>query len=160
MRVPTDNVSDVDLHFYAKTACDINSVNAALKVASAGPIKVILDVNELPLESIDFNHNSTLLEEENKNLAPLRDNKMESVASLQKILNKDVKLLFLYLNHNNFLYPAFDLNCSPSVINKSQAVAIDPHTKTTVKLTQKQQTNSKTQEEMCQSGKKGKENRN
>ncbi|MGB1528385.1 MAG: type I glyceraldehyde-3-phosphate dehydrogenase [Candidatus Puniceispirillaceae bacterium] len=58
VRVPTDNVSVVDLHFYAKTACDINSVNAALRAASAGPMKGILDVNELPLVSIDFNHNS------------------------------------------------------------------------------------------------------
>ena len=57
VRVPTDNVSVVDLHFYAKTACDINSVNAALRAASAGPMKGILDVNELPLVSIDFNHN-------------------------------------------------------------------------------------------------------
>ena len=57
VRVPTDNVSVVDLHFYAKTACDISSVNAALRAASAGPMKGVLDVNELPLVSIDFNHN-------------------------------------------------------------------------------------------------------
>ena len=46
------------MHFYAKTACDINSVNAALRTAAAGPMKGVLDVNELPLVSIDFNHNS------------------------------------------------------------------------------------------------------
>ena len=55
VRVPTDNVSVVDLHFYAKTACDITSVNAALSAAAAGPMRV-LDVNELPLVSVDFNH--------------------------------------------------------------------------------------------------------
>ena len=41
--------------------------------------------DEISAINIDFNHNSTLLEEENKKLAPLRDKKMESVASLQKI---------------------------------------------------------------------------
>ena len=39
--------------------------------------------------NIDFNHNNTLLEEENKKLDPLRDKKMESVAKLQK-LNLDM----------------------------------------------------------------------
>ncbi len=39
--------------------------------------------------NIDFNHNNSLLEEENKKLAPLRDRKMESAASIQK-LNLDM----------------------------------------------------------------------
>ena len=42
--------------------------------------------------NIDFNHNNTLLEEENKKLDPLRDKKMESVAKLQK-LNLDMSSL-------------------------------------------------------------------
>ena len=41
--------------------------------------------DEISAINIDFNHNNTLLEEENKKLAPLRDKKMESAASLQKI---------------------------------------------------------------------------
>ncbi len=45
--------------------------------------------DEISAVNIDFNHNNTLLEEENKKLAPLRDKKMESVASLQK-LNLDM----------------------------------------------------------------------
>ncbi len=45
--------------------------------------------DEISAVNIDFNHNNTLLEEENKKLAPLRDKKMESVASLQK-LNLDI----------------------------------------------------------------------
>ena len=57
VRVPTDNVSVVDLHFFAKNGCDITSVNDALSKAAAGPMKGVLDVNELPLVSIDFNHN-------------------------------------------------------------------------------------------------------
>jgi chromosome segregation protein len=42
--------------------------------------------------NIDFNHNNTLLEEENKKLDPLRDKKMESAAKLQK-LNLDMSNL-------------------------------------------------------------------
>ena len=45
--------------------------------------------DEISAVNIDFNHNNTLLEEENKKLAPLRDKKMESAASLQK-LNLDM----------------------------------------------------------------------
>ncbi len=45
--------------------------------------------DEISAINIDYNHNNSLLEEENKKLAPLRDKKMESVASLQK-LNLDM----------------------------------------------------------------------
>ncbi len=45
--------------------------------------------DEISAINIDFNHNNSLLEEENKKLAPLRDKKMESAASLQK-LNLDL----------------------------------------------------------------------
>ena len=45
--------------------------------------------DEISAINIDLNHNNTLLEEENKKLAPLRDKKMESVAKLQK-LNLDM----------------------------------------------------------------------
>tara|TARA_B110000211_G_scaffold148446_1_gene169075 strand:- start:363 stop:2627 length:2265 start_codon:yes stop_codon:yes gene_type:complete len=48
--------------------------------------------DDLSAVNIDFNHNNTLLEEENKKLAPLRDKKMESVAKLQK-LNLDMSNL-------------------------------------------------------------------
>ena len=48
--------------------------------------------DEISIVNIDFNHNSTLLEEENKKLAPLRDKKMESAAKLQK-LNLDMTIL-------------------------------------------------------------------
>jgi len=41
--------------------------------------------DEISAINIDLNHNNTLLEEENKKLAPLRDKKMESAAKLQKI---------------------------------------------------------------------------
>ena len=45
--------------------------------------------DEISAISIDYNHNNTLLEEENKKLAPLRDKRMESAATLQK-LNLDM----------------------------------------------------------------------
>ena len=45
--------------------------------------------DEISAINIDYNHNNTLLDEENKKLAPLRDKKMESAASLQK-LNLDI----------------------------------------------------------------------
>ncbi len=48
--------------------------------------------DEISAINIDLNHNSALLDEENKKLEPLRDKKMESVASLQK-LNLDMKSL-------------------------------------------------------------------
>ena len=48
--------------------------------------------DEISAISIDFNHNNTLLEEENKKLSPLRDKKMESAAKLQK-LNLDMENL-------------------------------------------------------------------
>jgi len=48
--------------------------------------------DELSAINIDFNHNNTLLDEENKKLSPLRDKKMESAAKLQK-LNLDITSL-------------------------------------------------------------------
>ncbi len=48
--------------------------------------------DEISAINIDFNHNSNLLEEENKKLEPLRDKKMESAANLQK-LNLDMTSL-------------------------------------------------------------------
>ena len=41
--------------------------------------------DEISAINIDFNHNNSLLDEENKKLSPLRDKKMESAAKLQKI---------------------------------------------------------------------------
>ena len=48
--------------------------------------------DEMSAINIDFNHNNSLLEEENKKLSPLRDKKMESAAKLQK-LNLDITSL-------------------------------------------------------------------
>ena len=48
--------------------------------------------DEISAINIDYNHNNTLLEDENKKLSPLRDRKMESAAKLQKI-NLDMSIL-------------------------------------------------------------------
>jgi glyceraldehyde 3-phosphate dehydrogenase len=56
MRVPTINVSVVDLTFIAKRATSKDEVNSVLKKASEGPLKGILGYVTEPLVSIDFNH--------------------------------------------------------------------------------------------------------
>ncbi|HET9048848.1 MAG TPA: type I glyceraldehyde-3-phosphate dehydrogenase [Chiayiivirga sp.] len=56
MRVPTINVSVVDLSFIAKRATSKEEIDAVVKVASEGPLKGILGYNTEPLVSIDFNH--------------------------------------------------------------------------------------------------------
>ena len=57
IRVPTINVSLVDLTFTAGRATTVEEVNQILKDAAAGALKGILNVNEDPLVSVDFNHN-------------------------------------------------------------------------------------------------------
>jgi len=57
VRVPTPNVSLVDLKFLAKRATTVEEVNGAIKAAAAGALKGILDIVEAPLVSSDFNHN-------------------------------------------------------------------------------------------------------
>ena len=58
MRVPTINVSMVDLTFIASRDTTVEEVNSILKKASEeGPLKGILAYNSAPLVSIDFNHN-------------------------------------------------------------------------------------------------------
>jgi glyceraldehyde 3-phosphate dehydrogenase len=56
MRVPTINVSVVDLAFVAKRATTVDEVNAAVKQAADSDLKGILVYNKEPLVSIDFNH--------------------------------------------------------------------------------------------------------
>jgi len=58
MRVPTINVSVVDLTFQASRNTTKEEIDQILKAASNGFLKGILDINELPLVSVDFNHNS------------------------------------------------------------------------------------------------------
>ena len=57
MRVPTINVSLVDLTFNASRDTSVEEINEILLAASNGALKGILAYNEEPLVSIDFNHN-------------------------------------------------------------------------------------------------------
>lgn len=57
MRVPTINVSVVDLSFVAKRATSNAEIDATIKEASEGKLKGILGMNTKPLVSVDFNHN-------------------------------------------------------------------------------------------------------
>lgn len=56
MRVPTINVSVVDLTFTASRPTTVDEVNGILKAASEGELKGILGYNTEPLVSVDFNH--------------------------------------------------------------------------------------------------------
>lgn len=57
IRVPTINVSIVDLSFISKRATSVDEINQIMKAASEGAMKGILDYNTAPLVSVDFNHN-------------------------------------------------------------------------------------------------------
>jgi glyceraldehyde 3-phosphate dehydrogenase len=57
IRVPTINVSVVDLAFVAKRATTVEEVNKAVKEAAQTDLKGIIEYNTEPLVSIDFNHN-------------------------------------------------------------------------------------------------------
>lgn len=58
VRVPTINVSLVDLTFEAKRSTTVKEVDDIIQKAANGPLKGILAYNEEQLVSVDFNHNS------------------------------------------------------------------------------------------------------
>jgi len=58
IRVPTPNVSCVDLTFEAARDTSIEEINAAIHAAAAGPMKGVLGVTDEKLVSMDFNHDS------------------------------------------------------------------------------------------------------
>ncbi|MCH8859216.1 MAG: aldehyde dehydrogenase, partial [Proteobacteria bacterium] len=57
IRVPTPNVSVVDLKIVAERATSVEEINEAMKKAAAGELKGVLDIVDQPLVSVDFNHN-------------------------------------------------------------------------------------------------------
>ncbi|MDQ2694783.1 MAG: type I glyceraldehyde-3-phosphate dehydrogenase [Pseudomonadota bacterium] len=87
MRVPTINVSIVDLSFIAKRDTDKKEINAILKAASEGELKGILGYNEQPLVSMDFNHDPR---------SSIYD------ASQTKVIGRLVKVLSWYDNEWGF----------------------------------------------------------
>ena len=58
MRVPTPNVSQIDLTFTPGRDTTAEELNAILKAAADGPLKGVLAYTDEPLVSIDLNHNS------------------------------------------------------------------------------------------------------
>jgi len=86
IRVPVINVSLLDLTFLAQKETSVEEINAALK-AGAEKYKGVLEINELPLVSIDFNHNPA-----------------SSIADLKqtKVIGKQVKVLAWYDNEWGF----------------------------------------------------------
>lgn len=87
MRVPTINVSVVDLVFESARATTKEEVNSIMKAASEGELKGILGYNNIPLVSHDFNHNplSSIFE-----------------SSQTKVIGKTVKALAWYDNEWGF----------------------------------------------------------
>jgi glyceraldehyde 3-phosphate dehydrogenase len=87
MRVPTINVSVVDLSFTASRETSVDEVNDLLKKASSGAMSEVLGYNTLPLVSVDFNHN-----------------KFSSVfdATQTKVMGNLVKILSWYDNEWGF----------------------------------------------------------
>ena len=57
IRVPTPNVSVVDLKFIAKRETSVEEINKAIRDAANGPLKGVLGFTDEPNVSIDFNHN-------------------------------------------------------------------------------------------------------
>lgn len=57
VRVPTPDVSVIDLKFLAKRATSVEEINDAMKRAAAGSLKGVLDIVTAPLVSCDFIHN-------------------------------------------------------------------------------------------------------
>jgi glyceraldehyde 3-phosphate dehydrogenase len=56
IRVPTPNVSVVDLKFVARRATTVEEINAAVRAAADGPLKGVLGYTDAPNVSTDFNH--------------------------------------------------------------------------------------------------------
>ncbi|HMB75817.1 MAG TPA: erythrose-4-phosphate dehydrogenase, partial [Kiloniellaceae bacterium] len=58
IRVPTPNVSLIDLTFSAGRKTSVEEVNDAIVKAAKGKLKGVLATNDLPLVSSDYNHNA------------------------------------------------------------------------------------------------------
>jgi glyceraldehyde 3-phosphate dehydrogenase len=87
VRVPTINVSLVDLTFEAKRETSVDEVNAIVKKAAEGALSHVLQYTDLPLVSVDFNGNSA---------SSIFD------ASLTKVIGTQVKVCAWYDNETGF----------------------------------------------------------
>ncbi len=87
IRVPTINVSVVDLTFVAARNTSVDEVNQVIKQAAETDLNAVLGYNELPLVSIDFNHNP---------------NSSTFDATQTKVIGNTVKVLAWYDNEWGF----------------------------------------------------------
>ena len=87
MRVPTINVSMVDLTFEAARDTSVEEVNKIMREAAEGPMKGVLQYNDEPLVSIDFNHDPA---------------SSTFDAGLTKVIGRTVKVLSWYDNEWGF----------------------------------------------------------
>jgi glyceraldehyde 3-phosphate dehydrogenase len=87
IRVPTINVSLVDLSFIAARDTTVDEINAIMKQASEGALRGILSYNTEPLVSVDYNHNPASCNFD---------------ATLTKVSGKMVKVLAWYDNEWGF----------------------------------------------------------
>lgn len=94
VRVPTINVSLVDLTFVAARTVTKAEIDAMMKEAAQSELKGILAVNEIPLVSIDFNHNPA---------SSIYD------AGLTKIVGNTVKVMAWYDNEWGFSMRMLDI---------------------------------------------------
>ncbi len=94
LRIPTPNVSIVDLTFISEKTTDAKAVNAALKAAAEGPMKGILGYEENQLVSSDF-----------------KGDKRSSIvdAPLTKVVGQSVKVLSWYDNEWGYSNRVVDL---------------------------------------------------
>lgn len=112
LRVPTINVSVVDLTFTAKRETSVKEVNEIMQKAANGPLKGILGFNEEQLVSIDFNHNSSSAI-------------FDTVGT--KVIGKLVKVLAWYDNEWGFSNRMLDvaavwMNAKQAVKDKAQTM--------------------------------------
>jgi glyceraldehyde 3-phosphate dehydrogenase len=95
IRVPTPNVSVVDLTVETEKDVTVESVNAAMKKAADGPMKGILQYCEEPLVSIDFNGN--------------KSSSIFDSLSTKVVQNNMVKILSWYDNETGYSNRVVDL---------------------------------------------------
>ena len=106
IRVPTINVSVVDFTFTTKRDTTVEEVNKIMQEAAAsGPLKGILEINDLPLVSVDFNHNPA---------SSIFD------VSQTKVIGNLVKVLSWYDNEWGFSNRMLDT--AKALMNAKQAV--------------------------------------
>jgi glyceraldehyde-3-phosphate dehydrogenase type I len=94
IRVPTPNVSIVDLTARVEKPVSVQAVNEAMRTAAAGPMKGILAVSDEPLVSCDFNGNRA-------------SSTVDS--ALTMVIGDQVKVMSWYDNEMGYSQRLFDL---------------------------------------------------